>query len=391
MSEEGRADPTGVCADLRSEGAVLPTGHGLWFTTTYIETREVLRNEICTRGGVRQRAVRDPRLWGTRLFEWEQSVLPFIDPPEHTRLRRLIGAALSVSYMEDQRPRVARFVRSTLLRGLEAGQIDLIGDLAAPLPFWITAEMFDIPPSDRDMFHSWTLARAESLQRITNTVPLDATNQALAESEDYLLGLIDKRAHAPGDDLLSRMISVEIDGDRLGRRQIAANVNQLFSAGLDTVKYAIGNAFHALTSNPDQWLVLCDDPRLAANAVEETLRYEGGFLLAPVRVPTRDLHLGGFVIPAGDRICPILYSANRDPARYREPDRFLVARENPRPLTFGGGIHRCIGAALARVQAQECLRLLATEAKTRRLTVEEASLSYDIGRRGPEKLSISFS
>lgn len=391
LGDEGRRNPHRICAELRSLGSVLPTSHGIWFTTSYAVSREVLRGAQFTRGGIEQRAVRDPRLRGSRLDDWERAVLPFIDAPQHTRLRRLVGGALTVQYMENQRPAVRRFVRQVLTAARDAGQVDLVRDLAAPLPFWITAEMFGIPEDDRSAMRQWTVARAETLQRTTAGVSLEGTNQALAESEAYLLDLIEDRRRHPGGDLLTRMIDVEVGGDKLTDFEIAANVNQLFSAGLDTVKYLVGNTLLALLQNPDQLAVLTMNPSIAANAVEETLRYEGGMTLAPARVPHEDIELGDHRIPAGSRICPVLLAANRDPAQFREPDRFLVARPNPRPLTFGGGLHRCLGAALARVQAQETLTSIAHFHRANTVSVDRAAFSSDPHRRGPEELSVEVS
>jgi cytochrome P450 len=390
VGPEGRRDPHALCSRLRDLGPVHQTKYGLWFTTTYEETRTALRDARFTRGDIQDRARRDPRLVGTRLFEWEQTVLPFIDPPRHTRLRRLIGSALSVRYMQRQAPKALDFANKALRRGRSQGSLDLVADLAAPLPFWLTAEMLDIPESGRAAMHEWTRIRSESLQRMTASTPFEPTNEALRESEEYLCNLITTRRGHLGDDLLSRLITVEVDGDRLTDREIAANVNQLFSAGLDTVKYLIGNGFDALLRHPEELDRLRCDPGLAANAVEETLRYEGGMTIAPPRVLSADVMLASRTVPAGTAVCPILLSANRDPAQFDRPDHFWIARPSPRPLTFGGGVHHCLGAALARVQATQCLHAFA-EIKTRvELVPDDCRYSTDIGRRGPDNLVVRF-
>ncbi|MGW0195114.1 cytochrome P450 [Nonomuraea sp. NPDC003201] len=388
IGEGGRTDPHSLCTKIRELGPVHSTKYGLWFTTTYQETRTALRDARFTRGDVNARVERDPRLKGSLLFEWEKTVLPFIDPPDHTRLRRLMGSALTVQYMMSQAPKAREFAARVLRRAEADGAVDLVRDLAEPLPFWLTAEMLAIPENDRPAIHRWTAIRAESLQRMTAATPLEPTNQALQESHEYLLRLIAARRRELSDDLLSRLITAEVDGEHLSDFEIAANINQLFSAGLDTVKYLIGNAFHALLTDPAELNRLRGAPELGRNAVEETLRYEGGMVIAPARMLAEDVRLGGRDIPSGSYVCPILLSGNRDPQRHDDPDRFRIDRPNPQPLTFGGGIHRCLGAALARVQATECLIAFAGMSARVELVPERCVFSTDIGRRGPDRLPV---
>ncbi|MEV7238903.1 cytochrome P450 [Streptomyces sp. NPDC051020] len=390
FGRRGRETPFAVAREISLLGPVISTRQNIHFTTKYDISRLVLRDQRFGRQPIDQRAEVDPKLAGTPLERWERSVLPYNNPPDHTRLRVLVGSALSVAQMEATRPLVRRHFLHRLEELAGKGSADLVTDLFAPLPNWVMCELLGIDEADRAQVWEWTRLRSESLQRTTTDVSIDATNQALSESEDFFLELIRERRTAPQDDLVSRFTQARNGDDRLTDHEIAANINQLFVAGFDTVKYTLGNAAALLLDHPAEMAKLVAEPKLISNCLDEVLRFESGMAIVPPRHVLEDVELNGTRLATGTRVCVILHCANRDPLEFDRPDLFLVDRPNPRPLTFGGGIHRCLGAPLARVQAQEFLRALVDLGLHERWTQKQRALSADPHRRGPDRLEVTF-
>lgn len=390
FGQRGRESPFTVAREISLLGPIISTRQNIHFTTTYDISRLVLRDQRFGRQPIDRRAEVDPKLAGTPLERWERSVLPYNNPPDHTRLRRLVGSALSVDQMEATRPSVRRHFLQKLEELAGKGGADLVAELFAPLPNWVMCELLGIEEADRAQVWQWTRLRSESLQRTTTDVSIDATNQALSESEDYFLGLIRERRIAPQDDLISRFTQARHGDDQLTDYEIAANINQLFVAGFDTVKYTLGNTAALLLDHPAEMAKLVGEPKFIANCLDEVLRFESGMAIVPPRHVLEDIELADTLLAAGTRVCVILHCANRDPLEFDQPDLFLVDRVNPRPLTFGGGIHRCLGAPLARVQAQEFLRALIDLGLHETWTQKHRAMSADPHRRGPDRLEVTF-
>lgn len=281
------------------------------------------------------------------------------DPPEHTQLRRKVSRAFTPRRIAAWEPRI-REVAERLVddMAVKSGQkpIDLVDDLASPLPTMIIAEMMGIPVDHRDDFKRWSDNLVNGL--LTGGSRTKLLTSAVAISW-FFARTVRQRRRAPGDDLVSLLIAQHDDAGGLGLAELIKFCVLLLVAGNETTTNLIANAMLALLDRPDLWQQIVSDPALAAAAaVEETLRFDGpgqGLL----RIATADVTIGGVTIPAGARVLPLIGSANRDPHRWNDPDKFRLDRKANEHLAFGSGIHFCIGNALARIEARVAIEVLA--------------------------------
>lgn len=281
------------------------------------------------------------------------------DPPDHTRLRGLVVKAFTARRVEDMRPKIQAIVDDSIDRVIGQGRMDLISDFAFRLPVIVICDILGIPETDREIFFK----RERTGGRLLDPVPLsraeiDEANAAHANSEAYFQRLFDLRRREPGDDLTTQLVQAEEAGSKLSNEELTANIILLFGAGHETTVNLIGNALLALHRNPDQLELLKSNLSLMPNAIEEFLRYDSSVQLT-YHVAMEDVEIGGVKIPQGDNVMCLLGSANHDPAVYPDhPDRLDITRPNVRPLSFGGGIHFCLGAQLARLEAEVALTTL---------------------------------
>jgi cytochrome P450 len=282
------------------------------------------------------------------------------DPPDHTRLRGLVVKAFTARRVEDMRPRIQQIVDEALDRIIPKGNMDLIEDFAFRLPVTVICDMLGIPEEHREVFYT----RARTGGRILDPVPLSPeeikqANEGTIMSEMYFRQLFELRRKNPGNDLITQLVQAEEDGNKLSNEELTANIILLFGAGHETTVNLIGNGLLALHRNPDQLALLKAKPELITNAIEEFLRYDSSVQLTG-RVALEDIEdLGGKRIPKGESVLCLLGSANHDPAVYPDhPERLDITRPNVRPLSFGGGIHFCLGAQLARIEAEVAISTL---------------------------------
>jgi cytochrome P450 len=274
------------------------------------------------------------------------------DPPDHTRLRGLVAKVFTARKMEDMRPFIQRLTDQLLDKVEQNGEMDAIRDLAFPLPVLVICELLGIPEEDRGHFVNGSASGGVLLNPVVPTrAELDRANEGTRESEAYFERLFELRRKEPRDDLLTLLVQAEEAGDRLTPAELRANCNLLFGAGHETTVNLIGNGLWALHKNPSQWAAIRDDPSLIPNAIEEVLRYESPVQMVS-RMASEPVDFGGTVVQPGVQIIALLGAANRDPAEFPDPDRMDVTRERSKPLSFGGGIHFCIGAQLARIEAE---------------------------------------
>jgi cytochrome P450 len=274
------------------------------------------------------------------------------DPPDHTRLRGLVVKAFTARRIEDMRPRIQAIVDAAIDRVERHGHMDLVADLAFRLPIVVICDMLGIPTEHHETFFS----RARGTGRILEPVPLsraelDAANAQNQDGVAYFHALFELRRREPGDDLTTQLVQAEDEGGKLSEEELTANIFLLFGAGHETTVNLIGNGLLALHRHPDQLKLLRDNPSLAANAIEEFLRYDSSVQLTS-RVALEDVPVGAATVPKGDAVICLLGAANRDPDAYPEPDRLDITRAKVNPLSFGGGIHHCLGAQLARIEAE---------------------------------------
>jgi cytochrome P450 len=313
------------------------------------------------------------------------------DPPDHTRLRGLVVKAFTARRVEDMRPRIQEIVDTALDRVAAQGRMDLIADFAFRLPVIVICEMLGIPKEEHEMF--FLGARASG--RLLDPVPLsreeiDAANAGNLASAEYFRSLFELRRRQPGDDLTTQLVQAEEEGTKLSNEELTANIILLFGAGHETTVNLIGNGLLALHRNPGELRRLQDDPSLIPNAIEELLRYDSSVQLTG-RAALEDVEIGGIPVAKGESVLCLLGAANRDPAAYPEPDRLDVTRANIRPLSFGGGIHFCLGAQLARIEAEVAIATLLRRLPTLRLDdPEHADWRQTFVLRGLNRLPASW-
>lgn len=326
-----------------------------------------------------------------------QRSLLSVDPPDHTRLRRLVQPSFGARAMDALRPRIEQIAAELLdtaereanARGERAPNrtMELNEAYAFPLPMRVISEMLGVPEADRDRIRRWS----DSLLG-AQRAPSEEIRADLRAFIDYLRDLFEAKRRQPGDDLTSSLVHAEEDGDRLNEDELLSMVFLLIVAGHVTTVNLIGSAVFALLTNPDQLARLKADPSLAKAAVEETLRYYGPAETTTLRFAREEVGVGGVAIPKGERVIVGLGSADRDPARFPDPDRFLLGRpEVNRHIAFGKGIHACLGAPLARLEGQIALAALFARMPDLRLAIPAEEIRWRPGfLRGLERLPVQF-
>jgi cytochrome P450 len=332
-----------------------PGGGRLWFLTRYADVQRALRHPGLARDLDRlpdelaapHRPLRNDVLAALGL---DRHVLN-LDPPDHTRLRRLIAPAFGPRTIAALVPRI-RQLTTELLDAIatQGGKLDLIDALALPLPVVLIAELLGIPIDDRAQFRSWVEQMINETGR--------PSRQAATEFLGYLDDRIERRRTSPGDDLISQLIQAEAEQDRLSHGELLSTAFLLLAAGHETSVKLIGNGALALLSFPEELARLRARPELIGSTVEEVLRFDGPVESPMLRFTLTDVDFGGVVVPRGEAVAPIVMAANRDPSVFPQPDAFDITREPNRHLTFGHGIHFCLGAPLARLEGRIALAAL---------------------------------
>ena len=346
---------------MRTTDPVHLTPLGVYVASRHAEASLVIRDK---RFG-KEHAERTIRRYGPKIMDepaFRSLGLMMLqqDPPDHTRLRGLVVKAFTARRVEDMRPRIQQIVDEALDQIIPQGKMDLIEDFAFRLPVTVICDMLGIPEEHREVFYT----RARSGGRILDPVPLSPeeikqANEGTIMSEMYFRQLFELRRKNPGDDLITQLVQAEEEGSKLSNEELTANIILLFGAGHETTVNLIGNGLLALHRNPDQLALLKARPELITNAIEEFLRYDSSVQLTG-RTALEDIEdLGGKRIPKGESVLCLLGSANHDPAVYPDhPERLDITRPNVRPLSFGGGIHFCLGAQLARIEAEIAISTL---------------------------------
>ncbi len=271
-----------------------------------------------------------------------------INPPDHTRLRRLVSSSFTARRIQALQPRIAQMVEELLEK--MSGDVDFVDAFAFPLPVNVIGELLGIPEPDRAQFQGLVRDWTQVLEIITSKV-LATADPAAATIREYLAGLAAERRRKPGDDLISALVAAEEDGEKLTEDELLTMAALLFAAGFETTTNLLSNSVVALLCNPDQLELLRLRPGTAAAAVEELLRFDSPVQLIS-RVAWDDVEIAGVPLSGGERIVAYIGAGNRDPERFAEPDRLDLGRTDNAPLSFGGGIHYCLGAPLARLEAQ---------------------------------------
>lgn len=410
---KSRAFP--VYARLRELGPAtrvdFSNGRQLWLITRYNEASEVLKDHhrfsnevtrVLTEGEYEQRfqqavqgltpeqqamAAETDRVLGQHLLD--------LDPPDHTRLRRLVAIPFTPKYIEGLRGRIEEIASSLLDAAVERARstgsrrMELIDDFAYPLPLTVIAEMLGIPEEDRENFRVWSRAAVS----FSPAEPFDPDiSEKLIEFIAYLRVLVAEKRANPGDDLLSGLVVAESEGDKLTEDELLSMMFLLIVAGHETTVNLIGNGILALFDHPDEYARLRGQPELLKSAIEEMLRFLGPVELSLPRWVREDTRFAGVELRRGDQIMVLLASANRDESRFPEPDRFDISREPNRHLAFGSGIHSCLGATLARLEGQIAFTALLARFPELALAVPRDELEWRDGTflRGLVSVQVAF-
>ena len=353
VSEDYLVDPYRVLAELRAQSPVHKNTDGTFVLTCYADIVQTYRDPMIWSSD--KRATFKPKFGNTPLFEHHTNSIVFIDPPDHTRIRRLFQSAFTRKALAAFVPRITSLVDEYLNRLEDQGQMEVVEEFSFCLPSEVVCDLLGVPRQDREFIRGWANAILTALEPTLVQKQLDDGNQAVVDFKQYLRDLIAYRRAHPHDaqdtEVLTILTDAEADGKRLTEIELLHQCIFMLNAGHETSTNMITHGIHEMLLNPDQIDLLSENPDLIEPMVEEVLRYQ-----APIQINNRransDQILSGVTIPADTTVHMMINAANRDPAQFSNPDRFDITRRPNRHLSFGLGVHICAGNALARVEAQ---------------------------------------
>ncbi|MFP3991961.1 cytochrome P450, partial [Streptomyces sp. E11-3] len=396
---EFATDPYPAYAWLREHAPVhrtrLPSGVEAWLVTRYADAKQALADQRLSKNPAHHdepaHAKGKTGIPGERKAELMTHLLN-IDPPDHTRLRRLVSKAFTPRRVAEFAPRVQELTDQFIDGFAAKGEADLIHDFAFPLPIYAICDLLGVPREDQDDFRDWA-----GMMIRHGGGPRGGVARSVKKIRGYLAELIHRKRENPGDDLISGLIKASDHGEHLTENEAAAMCFVLLFAGFETTINLIGNGVYALFQNPEQRTLLQEslargEQGLLETGVEELLRYDGPVELATWRFATEPLAIGGQRIASGDPVLVVLAAADRDPARFTDPDTLDLSRRDNQHLGYGHGIHYCLGAPLARLEGQIALATLLTRLPDLQLAVPAEELRWRGGliMRGLRTLPVSF-
>jgi pimeloyl-[acyl-carrier protein] synthase len=399
-SAEFLRDPYPVYELLRANDPIYWSAeNNYWILTRYADIVSLIQNNHLSSNRIGAHASRMPAAAKEHFrpfFKAVSSWMLMIDPPDHTRLRGLVNKAFTPGVVENMRWLVKRLVDDMLASVAEQGRMDVMADLANPLPATVIAEMLGVPGTDQQDFKAWSddiamgLAGIDSARTKEELFALyDLAQKSFLSLASYFREKVAELRQNPRDNLLSALIQAEEQGDRLTEDELFANCVLLMIAGHETTTNLIGNGMLALLRNPDQKEALTLNPDLIVSAVEELLRYD-----SPVqkmgRIALSDIHIAGKQIKQGDLVCFSFAAANRDAEQFAAPARLDIARKPNRHLAFGHGLHYCVGAALARLEGQIAINAILGRLPELRLETADLEWHRNFTLRGLKSLPVVF-
>jgi cytochrome P450 len=400
LDPANRADPYPLAARFRERGAMLLPEMHLAVFSNYRDCDEILRHPSSSSDRMKSTPAQEQVK--AQIDELTEAGAPppaqvppgflFLDPPDHTRLRKLASKAFAPRVVNALRPDITALVDGLLDRIAEKGRFDVVEDFAYPLPVAVICRLLGVPLDDESQFSHASGLLAQALDPFVTFTgsPSDGLQERLDAGtwlREYLHGLIERRRSRPGDDLMSGLIAVEESGDQLTEEEIVSTCVLLLVAGHETTVNLIGNAILAMLRQPSQWAALGADANRAAGVIEETLRYDPPVQMV-VRIALQDMPIGDVVVPDGDLMMLLLAAAHRDAAEFDRPDVFDPDREAFRHLGFGRGLHYCLGAPLARLEAGVALSALTARFPNARLA-SEPQYKPNVTLRGLSTLTVA--
>ncbi|MEV0593236.1 cytochrome P450 [Nonomuraea cavernae] len=381
-------EPAEKYVRMRENGSAarvtLPSGDPAWLVTRYEDVRTVLADPRFSREAIT--APGAPK--GFPIARGAKSII-VMDPPEHTRLRRLVSYAFSVRRMEALRPRVEEIARGLATAMEQTGPpADLVAGLTQPLPIMVICEMLGVPYAEVDQFRTWT-----DLMLSFDSGRREEVIEARDRLNGYLAELIAAKRTQPSDDLLMVLINARDEGDRLSEEELVAFAFTLLGAGYHATTAGMTHVMLRLLRSPERMRTLRDKPELLASAAEELLRLsQAGGGVGALRIATEDVELGGTLVKAGDAVLPSTTAANRDPGVFSDPDGYDPAREQNHHITFGHGVHYCLGAQLSRIELRIVLETVLDRFPALELAVPEEELEWRTGTAfgRPERLPVTW-
>jgi cytochrome P450 len=394
LSPEFKANPFPLFARLRAEQPVfritLPDKTPVWLVTRYEDVKALLTDERFAKN--RYNALTPEQLrkhpWVPPMFRPLERTMVDLDPPDHTRLRQFVYKAFTPRLIEQMRERLQTLANELLDAVSRKGEMDLIREYALPLPMTIITEILGVPVQDRDKFHKWSkvIVAVDQFNANWRVIP------AIWKFNRYLRRFFKARRDDLRDDLVSALIQAEEVGDRLSEDELLAMAFLLLVAGHETTVNLIGSGTLELLQHPNQMERLRRDPSLIKSAIEELLRYTAPVFNSTERYAREDVTIHGVTIPRGEMALGVIGSANRDETVFDNPDTLDIEREPNKHLSFGHGIHFCLGAALARLEAQIAINTLLERMPDLRLKGSPESLRWrpSLILRGLETLPVKF-
>ena len=359
LSDSGRENPYPHYERIRRKGVLQAPILGTLMVADHAGASEILRDHgrfshdltKSKNGPARDRYPEDHPMWEA---PQDSELLLLMDPPNHTRVRRLVGKAFTPRALRDLEEWIAELADEVVGQASAGGrEFDVVGEVAMQVPLAVICRMLGVPLDDRDQFEEWGHVAAAGLDLQLDTSAMERSAEAMLAVAKYLGGLIEDHRREPRDDILSSLIAAREEGDRLSERELVATCVLLLVAGFETTVNLIGNGTLALLRHPAELERLQADEALLPNAIEEMLRYDSPVQLTSRIVEAETSLTDGRLLPAGHEVIPLLGGANRDPAVFDDPERFDIARANAADhLSFSTGIHHCLGAALARMEAK---------------------------------------
>ncbi|NER25382.1 MAG: cytochrome P450 [Symploca sp. SIO1C2] len=396
LADDFQTNPYPIYDHLRSSQPICHSViGGDWVLTRYEDVKSILKDRrvvTVNKGKLIEEKAKYLKNRGQNiqaLADTTNKFLFYLNPPDHNRLRSLVGQVFSPVKIKEMRPKIETIFNECLDKALSKGEIDIIEDIAQPIPVRMIGMILGIPPNDiKKSFNHWTRTLSRIIDPLIPLAEYETLNQVALEAQQYFHELIFQREKDPQQDLISHLITARDESGKLNEQEVLSMCIMLFVTAQDTTVNTIGNGMLALLQHPDQMDKLKQEPEIIDTAVEEILRFDSPVQMA-TRIANESLKIGGQTIQKGENIHLCLGSANRDPAEFSNPDQFDVLRQKNNHLAFGDGIHLCLGAPLARLEAKIIINSLLQKLPNLKLASNKLEWRKTVATRGLNELLVT--